>query len=177
MARGFAVGAAGLVAALSVLGGCSAIGGKSTSCPTVGVVDNAGQLTRFRSGEQRDLTDIEFEVQVASLSADCSFDSETRLGSVELDIAFRAQRGPASMTAAHSFGYFVAIVDPDGSVTARKAFSMQAAFEDGKTEAVRTEPLALTIPTAEGTAFPAYRIYVGMQLTREQFDRNLTGGR
>jgi len=177
MARGFAVGAAALAAALYVLGGCAAIDGASGSCPAVGVVDNAGQLTRFGSGEQRSLTDIEFEAQVARLSADCSFDTETRIGSVQLDIGFRTQRGPASATAEHGFGYFAAIVDPDGGIVARKAFSVQAAFEGGETEAASAESLALTFPTAEGAAFSNYRIYVGMQLTREQFDRNLTGGR
>ena len=177
MARGFAAGAAALVAVLAVLGGCSVIGGTSVSCPTVGVLDNAGHLTRFKNSGQRDLTDIEFQAHVGSLAAECSFDNDTRIGSVDLDIVFRAQRGPAGKAAEHSFDYFVAVVDPDGGVAARKAFSAQVAFEGNRTEAAKAEPLALDIPTKENESLTAYRIYVGMQLTKEQFDRNLTGGR
>ncbi len=177
MARGFAAGAAALVAALSVLGGCSVFEGTTVSCPTVGVLDNAGHLTRFRDGGQRDLTDIEFQAHVGSLAADCSFDSDTRTGSIDLDIVFRAQRGPAGKAAEHSFDYFVAVVDPEGGVAARKAFSVQVAFDGDRTEAAKAEALALDIPTKENTSLAAYRVYVGMELTKEQFDRNLGGGR
>ncbi len=176
MARGFAGGAAVLLA-LSVLGGCSVFEGTTDPCPAVDVLDNAGYLTRFRDGGKRDLTDIEFQAHVGSLAAACSFDDDTRTGSIDLDIGFRAQRGPASSAAGHNFDYFVAVVDPEGGVAARKAFSVQVAFEGNRTEVARAEPLVLDIPVKENLSFAAYRIYVGMQLTKEQFDRNLGGGR
>ena len=175
MARGFAAGAA-VLAALSVLGGCSVFGGSAVPCPTVGVLDNAGQLTRFGGGGS-DLTDIEFQAHVGNLTAECSFDSDTRTGSINLDILFRTQRGPAISAAQQNFGYFVAVVDPEGGIAARKAFSVQVAFEGSRTEAARVEPLVLDVPTKENASFAAYRIYVGMELTKEQFERNLEGGR
>lgn len=175
MARGFAAGAAAL-AALSVLGGCSVFEGSTVACPTVGVLDNAGELTRFGSGGN-DLTDIEFRARVGSLAAECSFDSDTRTGSIDLDIVFRMQRGPASSAAGQNFGYFVAVVDPEGGVAARKAFSVQVAFEGSRTEVARAEPLVVDVPVKENASFSAYRIYVGMQLTKEQFERNLGSGR
>ena len=176
MARGFTARAAVLAAALSVLGGCSVFEGSTVPCPTVGVLDNAGHLTRFRSGGS-DLTDVEFRANVGSLAAECSFDNDARIGSIDLDIGFRAQRGPAGSAAEHNFDYFVAVVDPEGSVAARKAFSAQVAFEGSRTEVARAEPLVLDVPVKENASFAAYRIYVGMQLTKEQFDRNLAGGR
>ena len=175
MARGFAAGAAAL-AALAVLGGCSVFGGSAVPCPTVGVVNNAGQLTRFGSGGS-DLTDVEFRAGVGNLKAECSFDSDTRTGSVDLDILFRTQRGPASSAIEQKFDYFVAVVDPDGDIAARKAFSVQVAFEGSRTEAARVEPLVLDVPIRENASFATYRIYVGMELTKEQFERNLERGR
>ena len=35
------------------------------------------------------------------------------------------------------------------------------------------EPLVLDVPVRENTSFAAYRIYVGLQLTKDQFNRNL----
>ena len=58
-----------------------------------------------------------------------------------------------------------------------RRFRQQVAFEGNRTEAAKAEPLALDIPTKENESLTAYRIYVGMQLTKEQFDRNLRGGR
>ncbi len=176
MARGFTARAAVLAAALSVLGGCSVFEGSTVPCPTVGVLDNAGHMTRFRSGGS-DLTDVEFRANVGSLAAECSFDGDTRTGSIDLDIVFRTQRGPASSATEQNFDYFVAVVDPEGGVAARKAFSVQVAFEGSRTEAARAEPLVLDVPIKENASFSAYRIYVGMELTKEQFERNLGGGR
>ncbi len=176
MARGFATGAAASVVALSLLAGCSGIGGSSAACPTVGVVQDAGQLTSFGSGGN-DLTDIEFEAQVGSLAAECDFDSDTRTGSIDLDIVFRTQRGPASSSVEHEFGYFVAVVDPEGGVVARTPFSVQIAFGGSQTDAAKSERLVLDIPVKENTSLLAYRIYVGMQLTKKQFEHNLKGRR
>ncbi len=176
MARGFAAGAAASIAALSLLAGCSGFGGSSAACPTVGAIHDARQLTRFASGGS-DLTDIEFEAQVGAIAAECDFDSDSRMGSIDLDIVFRTQRGPASSAAEHKFGYFVAVVDPDGGVAARTPFSVQVSFDGSGTEAAKSERLTLDIPVRENTSLTAYRIYVGMQLTKEQFERNVAGRR
>jgi len=174
MARRFVAGAATSVAALSLLTACSGIGGSSPTCPTVGVVQGAGQLTRFVGS---DLTDVEFEAQVGNLVAECEFDSDSRTGSIDLDIMFRTQRGPASAATEHEFGYFVAVVDPEGDVAARTPFSVRVAFDGNRTEVAKPERLALDIPVRENTSLRAYRIYVGMQLTKTQFDYNLNGRR
>ncbi len=172
MARGFAAGAAASVAALSILAGCSSLGGSSVACPTVDALDGARQLTRFK-GAGRDLTDIEFQVHVGNLTADCSFDDDTRVGSIDLDIVFRTQRGPASAAGEHQFNYFVAVVDPAGGVAARTPFSVEVSLAGSGTEAAKSERLALDIPTGENASLASYRVYVGMQLTKEQFEYNL----
>lgn len=176
MARGFAAGAAASVAALSILAGCSSLGGSSVACPTVDALDGARELTRFK-GAGRDLTDMEFQAHVGNLAADCSFDDDTRVGSIDLDIVFRAQRGPAGSAGEHKFGYFVAVIDPDGGIAARTPFSVEVSFAGGATETAESERLALDIPTAENTALASYRVYVGMELTKEQFERNLESRR
>ncbi len=172
MARGFAARAAASVAALSILAGCSSLGMDSVLCPTVDVLDGARQLTRFKGGG-RDLTDVEFQAHVGNLSADCSFDDDTRVGSIDLDIVFRAQRGPAGAAADHEFGYFVAVIDPAGDVAARTPFSVEVSLEGSRTEDAKSERLALDIPTGENTSLASYRVYVGMQLTKDQFEYNL----
>ncbi|MCY3980368.1 MAG: hypothetical protein OXF51_01040, partial [Alphaproteobacteria bacterium] len=98
-------------------------------------------------------------------------------GSIDLDIMFRTQRGPASAATEHEFGYFVAVVDPEGGVAARTPFSVRVAFDGNRTEVAKPERLALDIPVRENTSLRAYRIYVGMQLTKTQFDYNLNGRR
>ncbi len=175
MARGFAARSAVLAAALAVLGGCSMFDGNSVPCPSIGVLDYAGTVTRLDSGGAGDTADIEFRANIASLAADCSFDGETRTGSVELDIDFRARRGPADSATKHSFGYIVGVVDPEGEIAARTAFSVKVGFDGNDTETERTEKLTLTVPVKENASFAAYRIHVGMKLTKEQLDRNLGG--
>ncbi len=177
MARRFAARAGMLAAALLLLGGCSVFEGTSVSCPAVGVFDFSGDMTRFGSGDRRDLTDVEFRAHIGSLEAECRFDGDTRTGSIDLDIVFRTQRGPAAAAANQGFEYFVAVVDPDGEVAAREAFAVQVSFEGSKTEVTRAESLVLGIPTRENASLASYRVYVGLQLTREQFEWNLQGGR
>ena len=172
MARGFAARAAIPVAALAVLGACSLVGGNSVTCPSVGPLPNAGQLTRLASGPGKP-TGIAFEAQVGSLAAECTFDGETRVGSIDLDVLFRARRGSAGSAAKHGFRYFVAVVDPEGGVAIRKAFSVLAEFEGSGTEVEKEEELVLSVPIGQNSSLAAYRVYVGMKLTREQLERNL----
>ncbi len=180
-ARRFAARTALLLAVAAATAGCSTIdsavgglfGGEATRCPAVGVLQGAGHLMRFREDGGRALEDIEFESQVASLTAECRFDGETQIGSVDLDIEFRAQRGPAGAGEGDEFSYFVAVVDPDGEPVTRETFSVQVSFAGGDALVMTAESLAVAIPTTEGAPFAAHRVYVGMQLTREQLDFNM----
>ena len=76
-----------------------------------------------------------------------------------MQVKFLAMRGPADRARQGAFGYFVAIVDADGSVLARQRFDSMFEFQETKSRTGLVEELQQTIPAASGV--PPYTVYVG----------------
>lgn len=174
--------AAVAVLALPLLGACSSLGlggedaepvAQAPRCPAVEFVKGAEEVTLFRDGAGRDLTDVTSRAVLADYAGGCR-PGEGRVD-VDLKLVLAAEKGPALQGMSADYRYFVAVADPEGGILAKQEFDTSVSFPQAQRRAGSVEDLAQTIPVAEGTRPEDYRILVGFQLTPDQLQYNREG--
>lgn len=149
------------------------------TCPKVLRVQDASTLTRFQPGRGRDATDTLVQASMSDIGITCS----TRRDRVEVDIVFeiRVAEGPALARVAPdrkaSLEYFVAIIDPQRQVVARRTFNADFQFSGNRTKLQSREELSQHIPITAAGAGGAYQIAVGFVLTQPEVEFNRRGTR
>jgi hypothetical protein len=168
-------GRRGVLAALLplVLIACSSDDGRPLPCSEVVAPRDAARMVEFVGGG-RDLTDVRFESQIEGTGLACDYaeDDGKRIVRAELQIAFSAEKGPASSDGTASFDYFVAIADDERNVTAREEFPVRLSLKGNQTRGQFVETVSPTIPLKEGETGASYRIFVGFALDEEQLEYN-----
>lgn len=164
-------GLALLLLGTAVLAGCSKPK-PPPPCPEVRIIAITSDLTQFRAGSGRDLTDVEFEVSAEGVSGGCTYRDENTLVEVELTATFVVERGPALQGDSLRFPYYIAIVTRDEQILAKSVFESEASFEPGQRRIGLTETSHERIPLADGQISLDYEILVGLQLTEEQLAFN-----
>lgn len=165
--------AAAITAGLCVvLAGCGIFGGKTAKrqCPPVLLLDHARDLTKFRDGPGRDITDIEFRARIVNFTGGCDYDGDEV--TVNLGVDILVERGTADVADKAAFTYFVAIPVFFPNAAGKRVFEAKAAFEDRQRRTVFHDDLRLKIPIARGTPPNTASIYVGLQLSEEQLRYN-----
>ena len=158
-----------LVAAALALSSCSSDNENQIACPSVEVLQDLGELVRFRPGPGRDPTDVLVEAWIDGVGGECSQDgSDLR---AELTVRIGTRRGPATKTDKAALDYFVAITDLQRNVLQRQSFKAAATFLNRKT-IVFQDVLDLRIPMARGAKTDSYAIYVGLQLSEKELAYN-----
>lgn len=144
----------------------------SVACPPVYVVADAQSVTQFRSGPGRDLTDVMFSAGIANITWVCEYDDE---GHIELEIGIDmvAARGPAADGPTGQFAYFVAMADVNRVIKTKEVFPFEVTFEGNVTSLGFQRVAGTTYYVGDDTSGGAYTIFVGFQLTRDQYDENL----
>ena len=87
-----------LVALALPLASCGLFVDLPPPCPQVSIMDQAKQVTLYRPGLGRDLTDVAYQVDIRDLAYECDYDFN-EIGNrvtVGLNILFVAERGPAA---------------------------------------------------------------------------------
>ncbi|CAA7613422.1 hypothetical protein [Magnetospirillum sp. UT-4] len=166
------------VAALAlapVLASCSILQKKEPPpCPPIYVLGDAGQLTHFRDGKGRDLTDIEFEAEIQGFTGGCTYDEKGAV--VDLQVSFTVKRGPADGDRKAEFSYFAAIPLFYPSPAAKAVFPIQVEFPEGNNYLNHTdETVMMRIPVKDKDVIQKYEIYLGFQATAEEIERNRAG--
>lgn len=164
------VWAAPLLGAL--VAGCSALFGSDAPqppCPRAVVVGDAQKLTQFRPGLGRDLTDVQFEIEIVGLAPVCEYDEN---GYVDADVAINMSvvRGPAAEGKPGHYEYFVAITNPNDEIIAKRVFPVDVEFPEAILRVGVTEEITQRIAYAPEPDASRHRIFVGFQLTRDQLD-------
>lgn len=150
---------------------------KPEPCPRITVLKNTSNLTKFRDGQGRDLTDILFEAKVVNVYSTCQYavDYTTRAGSIDTQVAveFEGRRGPANTTRKGTLEYFVAVVDADRNILTKQTYPFTLAFPDNQTvNTVRDDPVTLTFNTDGTMDGRHFEIYTGLQLSAEELHYN-----
>jgi hypothetical protein len=145
------------------------------ACPNIIIVKDTSEMTSFRPGPGRDLTDVVLDARITRFGGSCETSLENdRSGQVEVDLQlfFQATRGPANDTREGEFSYYVAIADRGGAILAKKVFVTEFEFEGNRTRIGAVEELTQEIPLRPGELGEDFDIFVGFQLNPEQLDYN-----
>ncbi|HLN22625.1 MAG TPA: hypothetical protein VK558_01425 [Patescibacteria group bacterium] len=173
----FAFRSAAALAALVALGGCSLFESKKElpPCPRVSVLSEASKLTQFRTGQGRDITDVELQAEFTGYHGSCKFDYEKQIMTVTMQVGIDAQRGPAAKGRKADIAYFIAI--PAFSSTPKGKAIMQVPLEfPENTDRVRyiDSEVEATFKVPKLDDLAKYEVFLGLQLTPEQLEYNRT---
>jgi len=139
------------------------------ACPPLGSLKEAEELVRFRPGPGKDLTDVALEARVGRVVGKCQVKQSVRLATVLTGVEIFADKGPAMQGQETELEYFIAIRAPNGEIAARESYKLPIDFK-GLREARAVDYLTFQIPNAMPEALRAYRIFIGLQMSREEFD-------
>lgn len=163
--------------AMFALAACEASNRPPPPCPNIVIVQDVSDITIFKAGSGRDLTDVDLEAQIVEFGGFCDtdIDEDSRAGEVvvEMELVLRATRGPANTSRDGSLRYFVAIADSEQNILAREEFDTAVEFEGNRNRIAFREELTQTIPLKRGELGDDYSIFVGFQLSDDQLEYNL----
>jgi len=161
-------------ASLVLLAACSGEPPSAAQCPVGGILPDANTIVQFRDGGGRDITDLLVQAQIVDMRVTCEYSKNRSKPSVSLDlqIAFAAERGPADRTRRAALPYFVAIVDGERNVIARENFVAGFEWTDNRPRVGRVDQWEPYIPLKSNFDGPSYQIMVGFQLTADQLAWN-----
>ncbi len=149
----------------------------SAQCPAGGIVPDANIIVQFRDGPGRDITDVLVQGQVVDIRITCEYAkgrSARPAVTLDLQIAFAAERGPAERNRRASLPYFVAIVDGDRNIVAKETFTADFEWTDNRARVGRVDQWEPHIPLRTNFDGPSYQILVGFQLNEAQLAWNRT---
>jgi hypothetical protein len=161
-----------VMAAPFALSACSLLEKKEPPpCPPVYILSDAANITKFRDGPGRDLTDVETEAEVVAYKGSCSYDDKG--AKVDLQVTIEAKRGPANSKGRAQLTYFVAIPHFYPSPQAKAVFPVQIEFPPGTTQVRYTdEAVSMRIPVKTKDLIDKFEIYLGFQTSQEELDMN-----
>ena len=169
-----------LVALALPLASCVLFVDAPPACPPVAIMDQAKRVTLYRPGPGRDLTDVAYQVGSQDLAYECDYDFDD-IGNhvtVNVNILFVAERGPAAEQGRIEIPYFVAVTDPNRTILTKRRFLVTLEFEDHAVRGQKVEELAQIIPFPKDANGSDYKSFIGVQLTRGQLGdlRRANGG-
>jgi hypothetical protein len=142
------------------------------ACPRFLILGGAEEVTKFRPGPGRDVTDIAFRASVADFKGTCGYDKNTV--KVTLSVVFEVERGPAGATRDAAFQYFVAIPQFHPDPAGKQVFPITTRLEGSAPRLVPAEAIDITIPVKDKQLGAEYEVYIGFQLTPEEIEWNRT---
>lgn len=139
-------------------------------CPPAGTPATLDQVTAFRDGGGRDLTEVLYDARIDGVNTVCDYDTD----GVEVGLAVRfvAERGPADRDRLAALRYFVAVERAPGDVTAKQIYDLPMPFEGNNRRVGRVEQVNIFVPAPADDDFSGLRILVGFQLSADQLDYN-----
>jgi hypothetical protein len=164
----FALGIAG-----AALSGCSWFSKKTEVCPRVQILADAAQLTNYRPGDGRDVTDVVYQGEVSSVTSECKYDKDTKTVDMTATLTLVATLGSASRQGNVTLPFFVSVIDRKTQNVLNKVnFQSAVPFPEGRRRSGVSEEIAERIKIAAGHKVTDYEVLVGLQLTEEQLEAN-----
>lgn len=135
---------------------------RAQACPTIAVPADTAELIQRRGAASNDVV---ARMRIADWAGECTY--ETQDGAtevtVDLNVVFAAQRGPAGTTDTVSAPFFIAVTDQSRAILDKQVFTttieLDATLGSGQT----IEPMRQVIPLTSPAAGASYRVYVGFQ--------------
>jgi len=171
-ARGLRLAA--VLAVATALAACGSAKGPPQPCPAVLVQKELGYMTQFGANGQ-DLSDIAYEAHIDTFSTYCVYSSDQDPNYIRTAIKLQlaATRGPKFSGDKASFKYFVAVTGPGGERLKKDVFDVDVDFSKGQVSNItidEIDPIKVFPKPNENGDF--YRIYIGLDLSKDQLDYN-----
>jgi hypothetical protein len=136
------------------------------ACPSLGLLSDAADITRFREGG-RDLTDMVVDGRITAIPADCKR-GEKNTVRASLRVTMDLTRGPAATQRTMAGVFFVAAMEGD-QVLDEQNYTINVEFPPNVDRVSATsDPIDLDFPVTPTKSAAAYKIYVGFRLTPEE---------
>jgi hypothetical protein len=158
-----------LAASALVLSGCSVFerSGPPPPCPPVLLLKDTQNLTSYKPGVGRDITDVLHRVQLVDFKGFCEYDRERTKIDITLSLIFDVERGPANQDRKATFDYFAAIPKFHPAPEGKKVLSLTAEFKGNQTRLRVIDEIKMQIPLTARATLKDYAIYLGLQLSRD----------
>ena len=167
-----------LLAGTLIMFGCATANTTVVQCPVVRVLEDPAQMTRFKPGAGRDITDIEFNVAFLENTGAGTCEVDDDKVDVELKVLIVANRGIANISRQVTFAFFIAVVDQDRNIVIHDGKAMRNRFEGrvdfpgNQTQVIYTDEFELTIPISSGQIASNFLIFFGFELSAEDLEFN-----
>jgi len=169
--------------ALLALAGCGGSSGGSAGsgtapCPRIALLAEGAEVTRYRPGAPRDLTQMAYDAQIVGFNANCDYANRDRTAlEVRITPQFAAERGPAAEGRSVDLPWFVVVTDSgDSDILNRVPASTRLTFPANVNRAAATgTPVTLTLPLGERRAAD-YAVRIAFQLSPEDLAHNRARG-
>lgn len=147
--------------------------GPPPPCPDIRIDRDTAFLVKFDNDEGGDITDIEFEAEIAGYTGECAWDADAGAFVFEIMPVFLLRQGAAAPGPIASFDYFLAIPAFFPAPAAKEVLSVSAQFPPGANELRwRDNEVVLRVPKARDVESADYTVWIGFQLTPEQLAYN-----
>ncbi len=139
----------------------------------VAIVPQLAQASQFGDNGSG-YSDVAYTASLSGIASHCTFEGH----GISIDANFRlmAQQGPLGHGGTLDFPYFVAIVDPAGTVLAKSVFSTPLTLTPTQARIGSKESVHDYIPLEDKTAAGDYSVVIGFQLDDRQVQFNRDSG-
>lgn len=140
------------------------------TCPALAILAQASEVTKLRPGGQTG-EDVVLSAEMLPATMACDYELGDPEVSVNLSVPITVRRGPATAEA-QSLNYFVAVVDPNGSVVSKRLFARDIPANTPQVSTVTEFVNGTTIGIAQNRQPFEYQVLLGFQLTADEYVRN-----
>ena len=173
LAKGI-VTTARIAAMIAALAGCSSRSAQfAPACPRAGILADAADLTRYRPGGGRDLTDQVLEGHIVGISGECAYGETKQDLQTTVTVSFDVIRGPAASQAREEdIAIFVAVTQSE-RILDKKLYPIRVKFPPNVEKIHLTSAeISLLLPVSAELSGAAYAVTAGFQLTPDELGIN-----
>jgi hypothetical protein len=168
------IAAAAIIAGASPLAGCQQGTHFAPACPSLSLLPDAADLTRYRAGGQ-DITDLVVDARITTIPAKCSAGEPGKVDAV-MRVNMAVQRGPAATSRTIPVPYFVAVTDGN-RVLDKQDYTLLVRFPPNLDQTLASgDEINMILPVTRDKSAAAYSIYVGYTLTPDELALNRKRG-
>ena len=158
---------------VSSMGGCALMDettGDPDVCPMPTILKTGQELVKFRPGVGHDLSKIVFHVKLNTFDGECDIGKKEI--TLNIALSMTALRGAAMLKDNAEFAYWVWVVDRKKRVLTRNRTPVSAKFEGRDSRIDFSDIFDVIIPQRSDHSPPDWRIYIGLELTKEELAYN-----
>jgi hypothetical protein len=153
--------------ALALAGCTSSQPSQPVACPVPGIVAGLETTTVFRGGATTGReADLQYAVAMENIGGGCTYDDDGMR--IELAVDVVVEPGPAYAGPSVAVPWFVAVADPSGTIVDKQVFTSTVALSPGATRGGAREAIEQRYTGVEPAAGAGYRIYLGLEIDRDE---------